>query len=85
MGEAACQAGDPEGDDGKRKTRNPTGEWLSLKEAAAMLGVHPATLRAWADAGRIPSQRTAGGTGGSPARIWKPGCRPTARSPGCAC
>ncbi len=26
-----------------------------------MLGVHPATLRAWADAGRIPSQRTAGG------------------------
>jgi excisionase family DNA binding protein len=46
---------------GKRKTRNPTGEWLSLKAAAAMLGVHPATLRAWADAGRIPSQRTAGG------------------------
>ncbi len=36
-------------------------EWLSLKEAAALLGVHPATLRAWADAGRIPSRRTAGG------------------------
>ncbi len=26
-----------------------------------MLGVHPATLRAWADTGRIPSRRTAGG------------------------
>lgn len=26
-----------------------------------MLGVHPATLRTWADAGRIPSRRTAGG------------------------
>lgn len=38
-----------------------SGEWLSLKEAAALLGVHPATLRAWADAGRIPSRRTAGG------------------------
>ncbi len=45
----------------KRKRRNSSGEWLSLKAAAAMLGVHPATLRAWADAGRIPSRRTAGG------------------------
>jgi len=26
-----------------------------------MMGVHPATLRAWADRGRIASQRTAGG------------------------
>lgn len=44
-----------------RKQKHSSGEWLSLKEAAAMLGVHPATLRAWADAGRIPSRRTAGG------------------------
>ncbi len=45
----------------KKRRKNASGEWLSLKAAAAMLGVHPATLRAWADAGRIPSRRTAGG------------------------
>jgi excisionase family DNA binding protein len=36
-------------------------EWLSLHQAAAMLGVHPATLRAWSDRGRIASRRTPGG------------------------
>lgn len=36
-------------------------EWLGLGEAAAMLGVHPTTLRHWANNGDIPSQRTAGG------------------------
>ncbi len=35
--------------------------WLTLKEAAEILGVHPATLRAWADEGAIPSFRTPGG------------------------
>jgi len=38
-----------------------TEEWLSLRDAAQMLGVHPSTLRGWADRGRIASQRTAGG------------------------
>ncbi len=36
-------------------------EWISLGEAAAILGVHPATLRHWADSGELPSQRTPGG------------------------
>jgi len=36
-------------------------EWISLGEAATLLGVHPTTLRAWADQGEIPSQRTPGG------------------------
>ncbi len=36
-------------------------EWLSLSEAAQQLGVHPSTVRAWADHGYIPSQRTQGG------------------------
>ena len=36
-------------------------EWLSLHHAAQLLGVHPATLRSWADQGRIASRRTAGG------------------------
>ncbi len=38
-----------------------TKRWLTLREAAAALGVHPATLRSWADAGVIPSFRTPGG------------------------
>lgn len=36
-------------------------EWISLKQAAELLGVHPATVRNWADEGKIASQRTAGG------------------------
>ena len=36
-------------------------EWLNLGEAAELLGVHPATIRAWADRGELPMQRTAGG------------------------
>jgi excisionase family DNA binding protein len=36
-------------------------EWLSLSEAAEKLGVHPSTVRAWADQGHLPSQRTQGG------------------------
>ncbi len=36
-------------------------KWLTLSEAAKRLGVHPATLRHWADEGKIPAFRTAGG------------------------
>ena len=36
-------------------------EWVSLSQAAKQLGVHPSTVRSWADHGYIPSQRTQGG------------------------
>jgi excisionase family DNA binding protein len=36
-------------------------EWLSLSEASALLGIHPATLRRWADSGDMPCIRTPGG------------------------
>jgi excisionase family DNA binding protein len=36
-------------------------EWLSLSEAAEMLGIHPATVRLWADRNEIPTRRTSGG------------------------
>lgn len=36
-------------------------EWLNLSEAAELLGVHPATVRAWSDRGELPTQRTPGG------------------------
>ncbi|MBK8135982.1 MAG: helix-turn-helix domain-containing protein [Chloroflexi bacterium] len=36
-------------------------EWVSLRRAAELLGVHPATVRNWADKGDIPSRRTPGG------------------------
>jgi excisionase family DNA binding protein len=36
-------------------------EWLSLREAAEMLGIHPATVRLWADRNELPSRRTSGG------------------------
>ncbi len=36
-------------------------QWLSLREAASLLGVHPTTLRAWADAGQVRAVRTPGG------------------------
>lgn len=36
-------------------------EWLNLSEAAEILGVHPSTVRLWADKGEIPAHRTAGG------------------------
>ena len=35
--------------------------WLTLSAASKLLGVHPATLRQWADAGKIPAFRTPGG------------------------
>lgn len=36
-------------------------KWLSLNKAAKQLGIHPATLRRWADDGEIPVMVTPGG------------------------
>jgi excisionase family DNA binding protein len=36
-------------------------DWINLSEAAELLGVHPATIRAWGDKGELPMQRTPGG------------------------
>lgn len=36
-------------------------DWLSLREASEKMGVSGATLRAWADDGRVESYRTPGG------------------------
>ena len=36
-------------------------DWLSLSQIADVLGVHPSTVRNWADQGRIPYHRTQGG------------------------
>lgn len=36
-------------------------DWLTLSEVAEMLGVHPSTVRNWADQGRLPVHRTQGG------------------------
>ena len=38
-----------------------TDEWLSLKGAADLLGVHPSTVRLWSDKGVLPTHRTSGG------------------------
>lgn len=40
---------------------SPEDEWLSLREAAEMLGMHPATVRLWADRNELPTRRTSGG------------------------
>jgi excisionase family DNA binding protein len=36
-------------------------EWLSLSQAAQLLGIHPTTLRRWADNGSVPAKVTPGG------------------------
>lgn len=38
-----------------------TDDWMSLHGAAEMLGVHPSTVRQWANNGKIPVHRTNGG------------------------
>lgn len=38
-----------------------TSEWLSLSEVAEMLGVHPSTVRSWANQGHLVAHRTQGG------------------------
>jgi len=45
--------------DGQRPTRTP--EWVSIHEAALLMGVSPATLRRWSDAGDIRTFTTPGG------------------------
>lgn len=35
--------------------------WLSLGQASKLLGIHPVTLRIWADTGKMPFTRTPGG------------------------
>ena len=37
------------------------GDWLNLSETAKLLGVHPSTVRNWADQGQLPVHRTTGG------------------------
>jgi excisionase family DNA binding protein len=44
-----------------RSPAAPAASWLSLNEASRRLSVHPATLRDWADRGRIRTFRTPGG------------------------
>lgn len=39
----------------------PGDDWLSLRQVAEMLGMHPATVRLWADRNELPSRRTNGG------------------------
>jgi excisionase family DNA binding protein len=39
----------------------PRHEWMSVHEASAMIGVSPATLRRWSDAGKIKAFTTPGG------------------------
>ncbi len=36
-------------------------KWLSLSEVANIVGVHPSTIRSWADHGHLPVHRTQGG------------------------
>lgn len=38
-----------------------TKDWISLKEAAEIVGVHPSTIRLWSDKGILPVHRTPGG------------------------
>lgn len=41
-------------------SKNDASEWVSLRRAAEILGVHPATVRNWAESGKLPFRRTAG-------------------------
>lgn len=38
-----------------------TEKWLSLSDAAEILGVHPSTVRLWSDKGILPVHKTQGG------------------------
>ena len=38
-----------------------TDDWLTLSDAAKLLGVHPSTIRLWSDKGAIPVHKTQGG------------------------
>ncbi len=41
--------------------KNVTDKWLSLSDAAEVLGVHPSTVRLWSDKGMLPTHKTQGG------------------------
>jgi len=59
-------------------------QWLSLSEAGTLLGVHPTTLRRWADSGSIPCFRTPGGHRrfrASDLSAWMQGKQTTASAP----
>src|SRR3989337_1723097 len=43
------------------RSSSRTRTWLSIREASALLGVSPATLRRWAEAGAIRTFTTPGG------------------------
>ncbi len=43
------------------KVMSNSSDWLSLAEAAKLLGIHPSTVRLWSDKGALPVHRTHGG------------------------
>lgn len=45
----------------KKKGPKTEADWVSVHEAAAVLGVHPGTVRVWSDKGMLPVYRTKGG------------------------
>jgi excisionase family DNA binding protein len=60
-----------------------TNDWITLQEAATLLGVHPATVRNWSDKGRLPVYRTGGGHRRykrSEVELWAESAREEARS-----
>lgn len=42
-------------------TSSTSADWLSIRQASRLLGVHIGTVRDWADQGLLPSYRTPGG------------------------
>jgi excisionase family DNA binding protein len=49
-------------DYGRQTNQDPDeGDWLSLQEASALLGVTTSTLRRWGDSGQLTMRRTLGG------------------------
>ncbi len=42
-------------------TKIASSDWLSIRQASRLLGVHIGTVREWADSGLIPNYRTPGG------------------------
>lgn len=42
-------------------TETASRDWLSIRDASRLLGVHIGTVREWADSGILPSYRTPGG------------------------
>lgn len=46
--------------EGKKSVKTDA-DWVSVNEVAAVLGVHPGTVRIWSDKGMLPVYRTRGG------------------------